>query len=299
MEAKAVRLKKGRFHPWPVRGRVCLVTGATSGIGLETARALAAMGATVIVGARDRERGERARADIQASTGSTDAHVVVADFSRLREVRAMALEVLDRFPRLHVLVNNAGLLMGQRLTTEDGLELTFQVNYAAHFLLTELLLGRLKASAPSRVVNVASEAHRWGRIDFDDLQSERHWSGVKAYAQSKYANIVFTYELAHRLEGTGVTANAVHPGVVATGWTRHASPWMRMYATLGRPFMLSARRGAQTVVWLAASPEVERATGGYYRRRKPIRSVPASYGLEVQRRLWETTRSLVGLELHG
>jgi NAD(P)-dependent dehydrogenase (short-subunit alcohol dehydrogenase family) len=278
--------------PDPLRGRVCVVTGATSGIGLETARGLAAQGATVVLGARDAQRGEEAQADIHATTGSGDLHVALGDFARLRDVRTFAEGVLGRFPRVHVLVNNAGVLMGRRVVTEDGLELTFQVNYLSHVLLTRLLLGRLGASAPSRIVNVASEASRRGALNLDDLQLEQGWTSFRAYTRSKLANIAFTYELARRLEGTGVTVNAAHPGLVSTGWTRHAAPVMRAVFTLAKPFVLSASKGADTIVWLAGSPDVEGRTGGYYHKRGAIRSNPAAYDEAAQRRLWDLSERL-------
>src|SRR6266511_4131779 len=256
-----------------LHGRVCLVTGATSGIGRVTAEELAGMGATTLLVARDAERGERAR----------------------RQVRRLAEQVRDRADRLHVLVNNAGLVLYRRRATEDGLEWTFAVNHLAPFLLTNLLLDLLRASAPSRVVTVTSGAQALGRIDFEDLQGERRYRGQRAYNQSKLANVMFTYELARRTEGTGVTATCVHPGVVRTSFGSGGPLLYRVLTPLARPFMKGPGQGADTVVWLASSPEVEGVNGRYFTRRRAIRSSKRSYDQDAARRLWEVSERLTGL----
>jgi len=278
-----------------LHGRVCLVTGATSGIGRVTAEELAGMGATTLLVARDAERGERARSQIAATTGNQRLHVLLADLAAQAQVRRLAEQVRDRADRLHVLVNNAGLVLYRRRATEDGLEWTFAVNHLAPFLLTNLLLDLLRASAPSRVVTVTSGAQALGRIDFEDLQGERRYRGQRAYNQSKLANVMFTYELARRTEGTGVTATGVHPGVVRTSFGSGGPLLYRVLTPLARPFMKGPGQGADTVVWLASSPEVEGGNGRYFTRRRAIRSSKRSYDQDAARRLWEVSERLTGL----
>ena len=277
-------------------GRICAVTGASSGLGYETALELARMNATVVLLCRSAERGERAREQIAAQTGNRDLHVVRCDHADLDSVRAAAAELLERFDALHVLVNNAGLMIMQRRITVDGLEETFQVNHLSGFLLTALLRARLEASAPARVVMVSSLAHKAGTtLDFDDLQSERHYDGWYAYGRSKLANILFTYELARRLEGSGVTANALHPGLVRTGFGRNNGLALRAFMTVvySPPIAVSPRRGARTQVWLASSPEVEGVSGRYFASLEERRSSQPSYDRASQRRLWEASELLL------
>src|SRR5918993_383875 len=203
-------------HGGGMREKICLITGATSGIGRATAMGLANMGAGVVMVGRDRGRGEAAMADIKEKSANTSVDLMLADVSSQEEIRRLADEFKEAYPRLDVLINNAGVFRSERITTADRLETTFAVNHLAYFLLTNLLLDRLKAGAPSRIVNVASADHSNAAIDFDDLQGEKGYRGAKAYSQSKLANVLFTYELARRLQGTGVTANCLHPGVIAT-----------------------------------------------------------------------------------
>ena len=278
----------------PMAGRTVLVTGGTGGIGGATAAGLAALGARVGVVGRDRGRAEAAAGHIRAAGGQAD--VFVADASAQREVRGLADEVLAAYPRLDVLVNNVGGYWAHRHATEDGLERTFAVNHLAPFLLTNLLLDRLRESVPARVVTVSSGAQAMGRIDFDDLQGERGYSGQRAYNQSKLANVMFTYELARRLEGTGVTANVLHPGVVRTAIGREDSKgWMRLMLPVLRPFMRSPEKGARTSIHLASSPELEGVTGQYFANEQPKRSSKASYDTEAAARLWRVSAELVGL----
>jgi NAD(P)-dependent dehydrogenase (short-subunit alcohol dehydrogenase family) len=277
-------------------GKTCLVTGANSGIGLEIARGLAARGARVLMVARDADRGEAARVEVAESTGNDSVELLLCDLSSQRQVRELAAEVLDRCGELHVLVNNAGLTLGERILTEDGIETTFAVNHLAPFLLTELLRERLVASAPARVVTVASDAHRGSKIDFDDPSGGRKFSAWGAYGQSKLANILFTTELAQRLEGTGVTATCLHPGVVRTGFGRQGPAFIRFFLKVGGFFLLTPGRGADTAVWLASSSEVEGASGGYYAKRRMATLSRAASDPESARRLWRLSERLTGLQ---
>jgi NAD(P)-dependent dehydrogenase (short-subunit alcohol dehydrogenase family) len=278
-----------------VRGRVCAITGASSGLGFETALALARMGATVALLCRSEDRGVQARERIAAQTGSTDLHVVHCDHANLDTVRAAAAELLERFDALHVLVNNAGLMLMQRRITVDELEETFQVNHLSAFLLTALLRERLAASAPARVVTVSSAAHRAATLDLDDLQSVRAYDGWTAYARSKLANVLFTYELARRLDGSGVTANTLHPGIVRTAFGHDNGAAMRVFMTLSQlpPFGVSQRRGARTQVWLASAPEVAGVSGRYFVRRRARRSSRVSRDRDAQVRLWAASEQLL------
>lgn len=275
---------------------VCIVTGATSGIGRVTALELARMGATVVLIARSPQRGEEARAAIAAQSGSSAVELIVADFASLAQVRAAAAAFLARHDRLHVLVNNAGLYAGRRELSADGHELTFAVNHLAPFLLTNLLLDALRAAAPARIVTVASGAHVGARLSFDDLQGARAYSGFAAYGASKLANILFTYELARRLEGSGVTANCLHPGFVGTNFAQGGGGAAALFFRAARPFILTPEQGAQTSIYLAASPEVEGVSGKYYVNRRPRTSSAQSYSREDQARLWAVSAELVGLD---
>ena len=275
-------------------GKTVLVTGGSGGIGLATAAGLAQLGARVGLVGRDAARSEAAAERLRGAGGQVD--VFVADMSSQREVRRLADEVLTAYPRLDVLVNNVGGYWATRHSTVDGLEHTFAVNHLAPFLLTNLLLDRLRASAPARVVTVSSGAHARGSIDFEDLQGQRVYSGERAYNQSKLANVMFTYELARRLQGAGVTANTLHPGVVRTNFGREdAKGWMRLMLPVIRPFLKSPDKGAATSVYLASSPEVQEATGQYFTKQKANRSSTASYDATAAARLWDVSATLVGL----
>ena len=281
-------------------GRVCLVTGASSGIGRATAAGLAERGATVLMHGHDPQRSVEALAEMRAGAGGGgSAELFTADLSSMAEVRRLAEEVLERSDRLDVLVNNAGVMPFQRRLTVDGYEYGFALNHLAPFLLTVLLLDRLKASAPARVVTVSSATHRRARLDFDDLHGERSFSGMAAYGESKLANVLFTYELARRLEGSRVTANCLHPGAVATGLFRRRSGALgrliRLAGTLARPLLRSPRRGAETVIYLSVSPEVENVSGRYFEDRAERPSSEASHDLATARRLWEVSERLTGL----
>jgi NAD(P)-dependent dehydrogenase (short-subunit alcohol dehydrogenase family) len=245
---------------------------------------------------RNPAKGAAARGEIAAASGSSSVELMIADLSSQRSIRELAAAFKEKYPRLDVLVNNAGGNYGRHVVTEDGLEYTFAVNHLAYFLLTDLLLEVLKASTPARIINLTSGAERVGRIDFHDLQSEnRRYSGMRAYSQSKLANVLFTYELARRVEGTGVTANCVHPGVVRTNFGRHMPrPW-RYAVTLMLPFMKSPAKGADTVLYLASAPEAAAINGQYVVNRKVSRSSARSYDQGVARRLWEVSAALTRL----
>jgi NAD(P)-dependent dehydrogenase (short-subunit alcohol dehydrogenase family) len=277
-------------------GKTVLITGGTGGLGKAAAIGLASMGARVGITGRDRTRAERAATEIKAESGNPVVDVFVADLSSQGEIRRMADEVLSAYPRLDVLVNNVGGFWAHRHMTSDGLEHTFALNHLASFLLTSLLLERLMASAPARVVTVSSGAQSMGKIDFDDLMGEQEYSGQRAYTQSKLANVMFTHELARRLDGTGVTANALHPGMTNTSFSAEdPSRSMAPVVFVVRPFMRSAKKGSETVVYLASSSAVEGVTGSYYANRKAKKSNPSSYDREVTARLWQVSANLVGL----
>jgi NAD(P)-dependent dehydrogenase (short-subunit alcohol dehydrogenase family) len=277
-----------------MQGQVCVVTGATSGIGKAAAAALARQGAEIIVVGRDPGRAEATAAAIQAD-GAPPPKVEIADLARLDQVRALAGRLNQTLDRIDVLINNAGLVLNERQVTPDGYEHVFAVNHLAPFLLTNLLRPKLTASAPARVITVSSDAHTAARLDLDDPNLEHGWSSWRSYSNSKLANILFTRELARRLDGTGVTANCLHPGVVRTGFGRDARPLMRVGITIAKPFMLSPERGADTMVYLASSPDVAAKTGGYYVKRQLREPSAAARDDGLARRLWEISERLTGL----
>jgi NAD(P)-dependent dehydrogenase (short-subunit alcohol dehydrogenase family) len=275
-------------------GRVCVVTGATRGIGRATAEGLARLGASVVMLCRKREDGEKVSREIAADAGMIP-DVVPADLSSQTSIRQAALYLRDRYPRLHVLINNAGVIPRQREVTVDGLELQFAVNHLAYFLLTDLLLPQLEAGAPSRIINVSSGAHTHAAIDFNDLQADRGYESKQVYSRSKLANILFTYELSRRLRGTGVTANCLNPGVVATGMLADYIGISAIGAPLARTFGAKPEEGAETSIYLASSPAVESVTGKYFERKQPTSSSRASYDEAAARRLWEVSERLTGI----
>jgi NAD(P)-dependent dehydrogenase (short-subunit alcohol dehydrogenase family) len=279
-----------------VKGRIVLITGANTGIGRATALALAKMGATIIMLCRSRQRGLKAMEEIKEESGNPDIGLLIADLSVQAAVRRVAAEFAARYARLHVLINNAGVLLPNRLVTGDGLEHTLAVNYLAPFLLTNLLLDRLKAGAPSRIINIASEVQR--AVDCEDLQMEKHYDGIKAYGKSKTALILFTYELARRLVGTGVTANCLHPGGVRTGIWRHYTSLFKLMIDVSGPMMKSPEEGADTPVYLASSPKVEGVTDQYFVDRQPVKSSTPTYDESTARRLWNTSAELTKLHLN-
>ena len=273
-------------------GKTCVVTGASNGIGKVTAAALASMGARVVMVCRDPARGEAARTEIAAVSGNDKLDLLIADMGSQRQVRRIAADIRGRCDRLDVLVNNAGAMHTTRTLTEDGIETTWAVNHLGYFLLTNELLDLVRESGPARIVNVASRAHSRARINFDDVGGERTFNAYSIYGQSKLANILFTYELARRLEGSAITANCLHPGVVATGFghnnkTDFYGRAFGVVLTAIRPFLVSPERGAETSIHLAASPEVDGVTGKYFANKKPVQSSPISYDEDVAARLWQ------------
>lgn len=277
-------------------GKVCLVTGATSGLGKVTARVLAEMGATVVLVGRSRSKTERAVAEIKQRTGKTAVSYLLADFASFASIRQLAADFLAQHERLDVLINNAGAVFMSHQLSEDGFEKTFAVNHLGYFLLTNLLLDRLKSSGAARIVNVASEAHEPATLDFADLGTEKNYALMKAYGRSKLANVYFTYELARRLAETAVTTNALHPGFVATNIGANNVPIIgRLVKWFINRSAIDVETGAQTQIYLATSPEVAGVTGKYFEDSKMVRSSDVSYDEEVARRLWEVSAKMVGL----
>ncbi|AGC42222.1 retinol dehydrogenase [Myxococcus stipitatus DSM 14675] len=276
-------------------GKVCLITGATGGIGLETAKALGRMGATLVLVGRDEARTQAAVDAVKQAVAGAQVDTLRADLSSMQSVRALAADFRSRYSRLDVLLNNAGLIIDRRKTTVDGFEATLATNHLAPFLLTSLLMDTLRASGPARVVNVSSDAHRVGKVDFDDLQSERSYDGFRVYATSKLANILFTRALARRLTDSAVTTNAVHPGVVRTGFGHNTEGFFRWVVKLGAPFMLSAEGGAKTSIYLSSSPEVEGVSGKYFIRRRQRKPSAAARDDASAERLWLESARLTGV----
>ena len=275
--------------------KICIVTGASSGIGKATAAGLAARGFRVVMVCRNPARGDRARQEILAGNGALQVDLMIADLASQQAIRRLAEEIERRYSRLDVLVNNAGLMIGRRSLTPDGLEATFGVNYLAGFLLTHLLLDMLRSSAPARIVNISSVAHLVGKINLDDLQSERSYQEFLTYASSKLANVLFTYELARRLEGTGITANCLHPGGVATNLGSRPVGFAGVIWRIVKLFAKSPRRGARTPIFLACSPTIEGVSGKYFVGRRPRSSSRLSYDRDLARRLWDASARLAGL----
>jgi NAD(P)-dependent dehydrogenase (short-subunit alcohol dehydrogenase family) len=276
-------------------GRVCLVTGANAGIGKATAFGLANIGATVVMVCRSRDRGKAALAEIKQKSSNDSISLLVADLASQASISKLAEDFMGQHPALHVLINNAGIIPRKRLVSEDGFETQFAVNHIAPFLLTNLLRDVLKSSAPARIVTVASDMHRGATIDFDDLQSERSYSPTQVYSRTKLANVLFTYELAKRLQGTKVTANCLHPGVVATNLLADAMGIPRPLKSTTRLIGASPEKGAQTSIYLTVSPAVEGVSGKYFVRQKAVESSEASYDENLASRLWRVSAELTGL----
>jgi retinol dehydrogenase-12 len=277
-----------------MKGKLCVVTGANSGIGLVTVRELAERGAEVVLVCRDERKGRVALDEVRSAIPDARLDLALADFASLAEVRRLAARLAAR-GRLDVLVNNAGLMLSERRLTVDGFETTFAVNHLAPFLLTNLLLDVLRASAPARVVTVASRAHSRAQLDFADLNAERRFDGWTTYCRSKLCNVLFNAELARRIEGSGVTANALHPGVIATGFGRETTGMWRWMLRIARGFMATPEQGARTQVYLATAPEVEGVNGGYFVDCRRAAASTAGADAAAARRLWDASARMVGL----
>lgn len=279
-----------------MEGKIALITGATSGLGKATAAGLAKLGATVALVARSQEKGLAVRDEIRAQSGNPQVEVLFADLSSQQSTRTLAAEFQRRYPRLHVLMNNAGGIFFKRETTVDGLELTFALDHLAYFLLTDLLLDTLRASAPSRIINVSSNAEASGRINFDDLQAERRYVAFPVYAQAKLANMLFTYELARRLEGTGVTANAVRPGPVATNFGGSGRSLLnRVFPLIFRVIGKPPEEAAKTAIRLASDPALAGVSGKAFYDEREVATSALARDVTVQQRLWQVSAELIGL----
>jgi len=277
-----------------IQGKICLITGGTNGIGRATARALARMGATVVIVGRNAQKTSQVVTEIRAASGNKNVDSLLADLSSQQEIRRLADEFKSKYTHLHVLLNNAGGTFLTRQISVDGIEMTFALNHLAYFLLTNLLLETMKASAPARIINVSSDAHSRGKIDFDNLQGERSYSSFGPYGSSKLANILFTTELARRLEGTGVTVNALHPGLTSTGFGKNNPGFlMKIMGTVIPLIARSPEKGAETSIYLASSPEVHNITGKYFVDCNVTQPAPQAADTAVARRLWDVSAKLV------
>ena len=280
-----------------MKGKICIVTGANSGIGLETTRALAEKGATVVLVCRNPEKGKVALEDVKRTTGNQDLHLFQVDLESQDQIRKFADAFKQKFSHLDVLVNNAGAFIPSWQETVDGIESTFATNHLAYFLLTHLLLDELQKADKARVINVSSGAHQGGERDFDNLQLKTGYSGYKAYANSKLGNILFTTALAERLSDSSITVNALHPGVVSTNIGNRGRSLFGMFFNLLKPFFMSAQKGAKTSIYLATSPEVDGVTGKYFERSKEVTPSRAARDMELARRLFEVSASMTGVVL--
>ena len=279
-----------------MKGRLCIVTGANSGIGYHTAKGLAEMNATVVLVCRDLEKGQNALSDIKEATGSHSLYLMHCDVSSMKSIDRFTREFNDRFTCLHVLINNAGAAFSKRQETEEGFEKTIATNYLGVFKLTHNLIPMLRAKTPSRIINVSSGMHKTGKVDFEDFMFKKRYKGMEAYASSKQMVTAYTYALAERLKGTGITANEVEPGFVATNLGANMGGfWDKLAFTLVRPMQISAERGAETSIWAASEPELEDVTGKTFAKKAETESAEITYDKEFQDRLWGTTVKLLGL----
>lgn len=278
-----------------MENKLCIVTGANSGIGYETTKALAQKGAYMVMVCRNEERAEKAKQQIIEETGNSGIEIVLCDFSIQSEIKKAAQEIGEKFDKIDVLINNHGFLASERNETVDGLEETFAVNHIGYFLFTNLLLEQLKAAESARVINVASEAHRVGEFDPDNIQLKEGFKPFKAYGNSKLFNILFTKELAHRLLETSVTTYSLHPGVVGSNFGQSGSWLMSLMYTIGKPFMISSKKGAKTSIYLAASPEVENVNGAYFKNKKATIPSKTARDADAARKLWNMSEKLCGM----
>lgn len=276
-----------------LKSKNCIITGATSGIGRETAIELARQGATLVLPVRNLYKGNELKSEIIDKTGNTNVDIMECDLASFQSIRDFATAFLEKYDKLHILVNNAGLWESEHKKSADGIEMTFAVNHLAPFLLTLLLLDVMKRSAPGRIVNVSSEAHRSGKMNFNDLEGNKSWNSLKSYSQSKLANILFTRKLAGILENENITVNCLHPGVVAT---RLFDKLPKILVKLFSLFMISPAKGAQTSIFLASSPEVENNSGEYFKKMKIKKTTAEATNKKVADRLWEISLKMTGLE---
>jgi len=281
-----------REHLIIMKGKICMITGANSGMGKATALELAEMGATIIMVCRNENRGNIAMKEIMDKTGNKNIDLFIADLSSQQAIRQFIDAFKRKYENLHVLINNAGVVLKKRTLTFDGIETNFAVKYLAPFLLSNLLLDILKKSSPSRIINVTSGLHKNATIDFDDLQSEKAYSAFGTYGKSKLALVLFTYELSRRLEGTNISVNILHPGVVSTNLGRDMNAFMRGFQKI---FFKSPKKGAETSIYLASSPDVEGVTGKYFINKKEAKSSEVSYNEEISRKLWDLSVKLTNL----
>lgn len=280
-----------------MKDQVCLITGGTAGIGRATALGLDELGCPVVIVGSDPTRGEKARTEIISKSGNENIEFLPADLSSFDEVRRLASEFQARYNQLDILINNVGVFYSRCEFSTDGIEMQFAINHLSHFLLTDLLLSMLRESAPARIVNVSSNAHFSGQINFDDINLEKRYNGWRAYCQSKLANVLFTYELTDRIDPKLITVNALHPGTVRTGIVgKHASFIYRLGWNLPKPMMLSAEEGAKTSIYLASSDEVEGMTGLYFVKCKPQKSSDLSYDKALASKLWDLSEELTGFK---
>lgn len=280
-----------------MQNRVCMITGATSGMGKATATALANMGATVVLVARNQSKGEAVRDEIRAQSGNMNVEVMLADLSSQQAIHALVKNFQQSYQHLHVLINNAGGIFFTRETTVDGMEMTFAVNHLAPFLLTSLLLDTMKASVPAHIINISSSLERIGSLNLDDLQSEKRYISIVAYAQVKLATMLFTYELARRIERTGVTVNAVTPGPVATDFGKNGNHPMSVILPLLFRFATPAEKGAQTAISLASSPLFAGMNGKVFYHQKELHSSRKSYNVALQKKLWQASEELTKMPI--
>jgi NAD(P)-dependent dehydrogenase (short-subunit alcohol dehydrogenase family) len=278
-----------------MKSRVCLITGATSGIGFAAAKELARLESNVTIIGRNKEKCNETVSKIIEYTGNPNVDFILADLSTLSEVRNAAIQFLEKNRKLDVLINNAGVSLGKYQETTEGIEKTIVVNHLSHFLLTNMLLDTIKKSAPSRIINVSSELHRRAQINFDDLYMKNNYRGMKAYGNSKLMNILFTYELSRRLEGTRVAVNAMHPGLVRTNLGGNSGIISKMIWSLITLFAKSAEDGAKTIIYLATEPRIENITGKYFSNEKEVNSSTLSYDEKISERLWSMSKKLTGL----
>jgi NAD(P)-dependent dehydrogenase (short-subunit alcohol dehydrogenase family) len=279
-----------------MKGKTIVATGATSGIGEVAVLALAGLGARIVFIARDQARAQATMRKLEANAPGLSHRMLLADLSNMAETRKVGAEIAESEPRIDVLINNAGALFSNRQVTPEGLELTFALNHMAYFVLTEALRERLIASAPARIVSTASAAHQGMSLDFSDLQSAKGYSGLRVYGRSKLANILFTRELARRLAGTGVTANCLHPGAVATRFGESSGGWVGRVLPVLRLFFISPEQGADTIIYLASSPEVAGTTGAYFVKRKVTAPSAAAQDDAAAKRLWEASEALAAAQ---